>query len=89
MEIPILNTAPSESVISYKEPMEWPIQFGSINNIFGNSSVMINSLDSKKDGNIIVTNMEKPVEIMPMPTTALFRGGEDDEPMTHSEQYLE
>ena len=49
VEIPILNTAPSESIISYKEPIEWSIQFSSINNIFGNSSMMINSLGEASD----------------------------------------
>jgi hypothetical protein len=37
--------------------------------------------DSKKDGNIVVTKIEKHVEIMPKPRTALFQGREDDEPM--------
>jgi hypothetical protein len=39
--------------------------------------------DTKKDGNIVVTKMEKPVEIMPKPRTALFQGRDDDEPMAH------
>jgi hypothetical protein len=37
--------------------------------------------DNKKDGNIVVTKIEKPVEIMPKPRTAWFQGREDDEPM--------
>jgi hypothetical protein len=49
-----------------------PIQFGSISNF-------VEHKDSKKEGNIIVTKMNKPVEIMPKPRTALFQGREDDE----------
>jgi len=50
-----------------------PIQFGSFSNFVGHHS--------KKDENIIDTKMKKPVELMPKPRTALFQGGEDDEPM--------
>ena len=50
-----------------------PIQFGSLSNFVGHHS--------KKDENIIFTEMKKPVELMPKPRTALFQGGEDDEPM--------
>ena len=50
-----------------------PIQFGSFSNFVGDHS--------KKDENIIDTKMKKPVELMPKPRTALFQGGEDDEPM--------
>ena len=52
-----------------------PIQFGSLSNFVGRHS--------KKDEDIIVTKMKKPVEIMPKPRTALFQEGENDEPMTH------
>ncbi|RLN21703.1 hypothetical protein C2845_PM07G10890 [Panicum miliaceum] len=48
-----------------------PIQFGSLSNFVGHHN--------KKDENIIVTMMKKPVEIMPKPRTALLQGGEDDE----------
>ena len=48
-----------------------PIQFGSLSNFVGRHS--------KKDEDIIVTKMKKPVEIMPKPRTALFQEGEDDE----------
>ena len=48
-----------------------PIQFGSLSNFVGHHS--------KKDENIIFTEMKKPVEIMPKPRTALLQGGEDDE----------
>jgi hypothetical protein len=51
-----------------------PIQFGSLSNL-------VQHKDSKKDGNIVVTKMEKPIEIMPKPRTALFQGRDDDEPM--------
>ena len=51
-----------------------PIQFGSLSNFVGRHS--------KKDEDIIVTKMKKPVEIMPKPRTALFQEGENDEPMT-------
>ena len=47
-----------------------PIQFGSLSNFVGHHS--------KKDENIIFTEMKKPVEIMPKPRTALLQGGEDD-----------
>jgi len=50
------------------------IQFGSLSNFVGHHS--------KKDEDIIVTKMKKPVEIMPKPRTALFQEGENDEPMT-------
>ena len=50
-----------------------PIQFGSLSYFVGHHS--------KKDENIIFTEMKKPVELMPKPRTALFQGGEDDEPM--------
>jgi hypothetical protein len=57
-----------------------PIQFGSLSNL-------VQHKDSKKDGNIVVTKMEKPVEIMPKPRTALFQGRDDDEPMAR--QYIQ
>ena len=52
-----------------------PIQFGSFSNLEGHGH------HNKKDENIIDTKMKKPIELMPKPRTALFRGGEDDEPM--------
>jgi hypothetical protein len=50
-----------------------PIQFGSFSNFVGHHS--------RKDENIIDTKMKKPVELMPKPRTALFQGGENDEPI--------
>jgi len=37
--------------------------------------------DNKDDENIVATKMERPVEIMLKPRTALFQGREDDDPM--------
>jgi hypothetical protein len=76
VEIPTLNAAPSESVVSCKEP----IQLGSISNILGKNVAMTkDTLAAKKVSKITV--IKKPVEITPKPRTALFQGGEDDEPM--------
>ena len=76
MEIPTLNAAPSESVVSCKEP----IQLGSISNILGKNVAMTkDTLAAKKVSKITV--IKKPVEITPKPRTALFQGGHVDEPM--------
>ena len=78
VEIPTLNAAPSESVVSCKEP----IQLGSISNILGKNVAMTkDTLAAKKVSKITV--IKKPVEITPKPRTALFKGGEDDELMVH------
>jgi len=76
VEIPTLNAAPSESVVSCKEP----IQLGSISNILGKNVAMTkDTLAAKKVSKITV--IKKPVEITPKPRTALFQGGENDEPI--------
>lgn len=48
MEIPNLNTSPSASVISCKKAIEWPIQFGSVSNIFGNDMMMTKGTHAAK-----------------------------------------
>jgi hypothetical protein len=48
---------------------------------FGSLSNFVQHKDNKKDENLTVTKIKKPVEIMPKPRTALFQGGENDEPM--------
>jgi hypothetical protein len=50
------------------------MQYGSLTNIVAHK-------DNKKDEDLIVTKMNKPVKIMPKPRMALFQGREDDEPM--------